>query len=89
MLASVLWCLVATSALAGGRTSCRLVDSNGVAVLTHETYGSAARCQSEIREAVKRQRCWAGRRMAFSYVGEGVNGRELRPITMYVTCPRR
>jgi hypothetical protein len=64
---------------------CRLLDETGAVILTHES----AKCQTEIREMVKKERCLPGLKFSVTFIGQGSSGRELKPLTMNIICPRR
>ncbi|MFT3710984.1 MAG: hypothetical protein QM817_25440 [Archangium sp.] len=71
------------------KSACRLMDETGTVVLQHESEGTTIKCQFEIREEIKKQRCESGKKLTFTYVGQGGTGKDLKPIQMNITCPRR
>ncbi|MDP1824476.1 MAG: hypothetical protein Q8L48_14575 [Archangium sp.] len=65
--------------------ACRVLDETGAVIVAHES----PRCQTEIREMVKKQRCAPGLKLAVTFIAQGSNGKDLKPLTMNITCPRR
>ena len=87
MKISILLSMLITSvALADEQVrSCRILDETGAVIATHES----AKCQTELREKVKLEKCSPGQKLVYTFIGQGSSGKDLKPITMNIICPRR
>jgi hypothetical protein len=68
---------------------CKVMDEAGAVVVEHDSEGSTIKCQSEIREKVKGEKCEPGKKLAYQYVGESAPGKEGKPIAMNITCSKK
>ncbi|MBL8909422.1 MAG: hypothetical protein JNM17_01845 [Archangium sp.] len=84
--------LIAVPAFADEKkgSSCRLLDDKGTEILKHDSEGTSIKCQFEIREEIKKQRCEStGQKLTFTYIGQGGTGKDLKPLQLNITCPRK
>jgi hypothetical protein len=72
---------------AGKGTHCKAVDGETV-VLEHDSEGSAIKCQSELREKMKAEKCEPGKKLELQFIGEAF-GKTMKPTSFTITCPRK
>src|SRR5262245_37971263 len=65
-------------------THCKVTDEAGAVVLEHDSEGTTIKCQGEIREKVKAEKCEPGKKLALQYVADGG-----KPIAMNISCPKK
>jgi len=65
-------------------THCKVTDEAGAVVLEHDSEGTTIKCQGEIREKVKAEKCEPGKKLALQYLADGG-----KPIAMNITCPKK
>lgn len=72
-----------------GGSHCRVLDETGTLVVEHDSDGTTLKCQGEVREKVKALRCAPGKKLSYRYIGESGPGKEGKPVTMNITCPKK
>jgi hypothetical protein len=68
---------------------CKVMDEAGAVLLEHDSEGTTIKCQGEIREKVKAEKCEPGKKLALQYVGESAPGKEGKPSAMNISCPKK
>jgi hypothetical protein len=68
---------------------CKVMDETGAVIAEHDSEGTTIKCQGEIREKVKAEKCEPGKKLAYQYVGEASPGKEGKPIAMNISCPKK
>lgn len=73
---------------AGKGTHCKALDETGAVALELDSEGSSVKCQNELREKVKAEKCSPGKKLEWKFVGEFM-GKETKPTSLNVTCPKK
>ena len=68
-------------------THCKALDETGAVQLEHDSEGSSIKCQTELREKVKAEKCEPGKKLEWKFVGESM-GKEMKPTSLTITCPK-
>ena len=72
----------------GKGTHCKALDETGAVQLELDSEGSSIKCMGELREKVKAEKCAPGKKLDWKFVGEAM-GKELKPTSLTITCPKK
>ncbi|MFT3710202.1 MAG: hypothetical protein QM817_21455 [Archangium sp.] len=67
---------------------CKVLDDSGTVVAELDSEGTSVKCNTEIREKVKAEKCEPGKKLEFKFIGEAL-GKETKPTNLTVTCPKK
>jgi hypothetical protein len=65
---------------------CKVVDESGAVVAELDSDGTSVKCNMELRDKVKAEKCEPGKKLEYQFIGEAL-GKETRPSAFSVTCP--